>query len=184
MAGVHGSGIPLAFCYVETTKDAGTGAKEQLLKKFLEKLKERGVNPKFTLTDKDISAINAMRAIWPRAKHQLCFWHALRALKQRLAKKTKPVPYDVDSAVNEFPFIDRTFVPISQEGHKPVSIRITDGKVQLLTHFMFDSWLPPQSVPSAESVCWLTAGHRSLLLPYPESSCMLPTLPAQRRVQE
>ena len=127
MSGIKGSGIPLAFCYIETTKDAGPGAKQQLLENFLTELRHLGVDPKFTLTDKDVSEINAMRAVWPRAKHQLCFWHALRALKQRLAKKTRPVPYDVEGAANEFPFIDPAFLPISQEGHKRVSIRTTDG---------------------------------------------------------
>ena len=109
---------------METTKDAQPGAKRRTLKNFLYELKKKGVNPKFTLSDKDLSEIGAMREVWPEAKHQLCFWHALRALKQRLAKKTKPVYYDVDAAMAEFRYIKRSFVPVHQEGHKTVCIRI------------------------------------------------------------
>jgi hypothetical protein len=32
-----------------------------------------------TLTDKDWAEINACLAEYPDAKHQLCFWHVLRA---------------------------------------------------------------------------------------------------------
>ena len=57
-----------------------------------------------------------MHAVWPNAKHQLCFWHALRALKQRLAKnKDTPAPYDGDAAHQLFEFIDPTFVPVGQQ---------------------------------------------------------------------
>ena len=85
VADVKGSGIPLAFLLIRTSKEARSGAKQAVLEQFLGQLKARGVQPEFTLTDKDWSEINAMRATWPEAKHQLCFWHALRALKQRLA---------------------------------------------------------------------------------------------------
>ena len=87
---------------------------------FLGELKKLGVNPEFTLTDKDWSEINAMQATWPYAKHQLCFWHGLRALKQRLAKnKEHPSYYDVNEALNEFSFIKTTFVPLEEQidGH-------------------------------------------------------------------
>lgn len=101
---------------IQSSKEADTGAKEQLLTSFLEKLKERGINPEYTLSDKDWSEINAMHAVWPVAKHQLCFWHVLRALKQRLAKnKERPGHYDVDAAHTEFHFISPSFVPLAQQ---------------------------------------------------------------------
>ena len=122
MAGAHGSGIPLAFCYVHVDKDAPEGTKQAALEMFLNALKKLGINPFFTLSDKDWSEINAMDATWPNAKHQLCFWHALRAIKQRLAKtKDTPAVYDGVAAHNEFDFIDPMFVPIGQREDDTVS---------------------------------------------------------------
>lgn len=116
VADAEGSGIPLAYLLIKTTKEAASGAKERVLKQFLGHLKKCGVNPEFTLTDKDWSEINAMRSTWPDAKHQLCFWHALRALKQRLSKtKDTPAMYDAVAAKQEFSFIDSCFVPAAQQ---------------------------------------------------------------------
>lgn len=65
VAGAKGSGIPLAYCLIQTKAEAEHGAKEAVLTDFLTRLKERNVNPEFTLSDKDWSEINAMRAVWP-----------------------------------------------------------------------------------------------------------------------
>ena len=35
-------------------------------------------------SDKDCSEINAFSTVFPDAKHQLCYWHVLRAIKQHL----------------------------------------------------------------------------------------------------
>ena len=115
MADAKGSGIPLAFLLIRTSKKARSGAKQAVLEQFLARIKSRGVEPEFTLTDKDWSEINAMRATWPEAKHQLCFWHALRVLKQRLAKKKDtPAEYNAEAAHQKFSFIDTAFVPLGQ----------------------------------------------------------------------
>ncbi|KAI0324630.1 hypothetical protein GY45DRAFT_1262496, partial [Cubamyces sp. BRFM 1775] len=123
VADADGCGIPLGFLFLLTTKDAAAGAKQKVLTRFLGGLKELGVQPEFTLTDKDWSEINAMAATWPDAKPQLCIWHALRAQKKRLCKnKDTPAPYDVHAARREFEFIDVNFVPISQQDpfHDPI----------------------------------------------------------------
>lgn len=102
---------------MSTSSDAEKGAKQRVLERFLTELKRLGVRPEFTLSDKDFSEINAMGNTWPNAKHQLCFWHVLRALKQRLAKnKDSPAPYDVHAAQKEFNYIRSDFVPESQRG--------------------------------------------------------------------
>ena len=86
-----------------------------MLSRFLSALKEEGVRPEFTLTDKDWSEINAMQAVWPDSKHQLCFWHGLRAVKQRLSKnKESPAPYNPEPVAREFSYIDKSFVPVGQ----------------------------------------------------------------------
>lgn len=67
------------------------------------------------LTDKDTSKINAFQEVYPEAKHQLCFWHCLHAIRTRLAiLRRRPKHYDVKEAMKEFDFIDETFVPLAQ----------------------------------------------------------------------
>lgn len=111
-------------------KEARKGAKQRVIEHFLRELKKLGVNPEYTLSDKDWSEINAFRAVWPKAKHQLCFWHTLRAIKKRLAKpKETPTPYDVDRAHHEFSFIKETFVPAAQQNdHSKVHLGNWDKK--------------------------------------------------------
>ena len=115
MADVKGSGIPLAFLLVSTSKKAPKGAKQAILQSFLGELKKLGVDPEYTDSDKDFSEINAMRLTWPNAKHQLCFWHGLRAIKTRFKQhKTTPAFYDVKAAREMFDFIDPLFLPVVQ----------------------------------------------------------------------
>ncbi|TCD62121.1 hypothetical protein EIP91_007458 [Steccherinum ochraceum] len=119
----EGVGVPLAFLMIKTSKEAQAGAKEAVLTSFLEQLKALGVDPEFTLTDKDWSEINAMRTVWPNSKHILCFWHGLRALKQRLSKpKERPGPYDPEAAHREFEFIDKSFVPLGQRSEPEANV--------------------------------------------------------------
>jgi hypothetical protein len=81
------------------------------------------IEAKVTLTDKDLSEINAFRGIYPEAKHQLCFWHCLRALKKRLSiLRRGPTFYNVEEAKREFEFVDVKFVPRGQSKERnPVS---------------------------------------------------------------
>ncbi|KAI9057367.1 hypothetical protein FKP32DRAFT_1689206 [Trametes sanguinea] len=123
VADADGAGIPLAFLFIATSKKADAGAKQAVLERFLSELKLLGVNPEFTLSDKDWSEINAMRMTWGSAKHQLCFWHALRAVKQRLSKnKATPAPYDSREAHRSFDFIDPTFVPLGQQDEPTIPV--------------------------------------------------------------
>ncbi|KAF8905333.1 hypothetical protein CPB85DRAFT_1224735, partial [Mucidula mucida] len=67
-----------------------------------------------TLLDKDLTKINAFIATLS-IKHQLCFWHCLRAIKICLAILGRhPAFYNADDAFQEYNWIDRTFVPINQ----------------------------------------------------------------------
>jgi hypothetical protein len=92
------------------------GTKQKVISSWLNSIKNLGIHPEFVLTDKDQSEINAVRTIWPNSKHQLCFWHALRAVKQRLAKnKSTPAFYDATSAAAIFNFIDPMFLPQAQQ---------------------------------------------------------------------
>ena len=93
------------------------GAKELYIQAVLRHLRDTwNIRALATLSDKDWSEINSMRAVWPAAKYQLCFWHALRAVKQRLAKKPEaPGSYNWHEANSEFSFVSSEFVPESQQ---------------------------------------------------------------------
>jgi hypothetical protein len=61
------------------------------------------------LSDKDLSEINAFCTKIPLAKHQLCYWHAIRYLEERLAENKPPAKYDPRNAYQIFEFIDPTW---------------------------------------------------------------------------
>ena len=111
----YGSGLPLRYLIIQlTTREHGV--KERFISRFLNHITTQwNLRIIITLTDKDWSEINAFRATIPAAKHQLCFWHALRAIKKRLAKlRRAPAHYDVEAAHAEFHWIDKSFVPVKQ----------------------------------------------------------------------
>ena len=95
LAEVDGIGIPLAYCFVGATPSVGGTSQAEsrgvihILKQFLRRIQEAGFSPTFFGTDKDVSEINAVKHVWPEAKHQLCYWHALRAVRTKLKDSSK-----------------------------------------------------------------------------------------------
>ena len=94
LAEVDGTGVPLAYCFMEVVENdnkgehrAMPGATGGILCHFLQELRDLGLDP--TL-DKDTSEIFAVRQTWPNTVIQLCYWHARRAIRMKLAlaKKT------------------------------------------------------------------------------------------------
>ena len=84
---LDGTGIPLAYCFVQTTsiedtRHSGPGALTAILDQFLRVLKSEGLDPAFFGVDKDFSEIAAVKQVFPSTKVQLCFWHAKRAIQQ------------------------------------------------------------------------------------------------------
>lgn len=108
--------MPLGYLLIQSSSTATAGGKERFLRRFLSHFRRVWkVRAIITLTDKDWAEINAFMAEYPEAKHQLCFWHALRAIKKRLAiLRRMPAHYDVKSAHSEFEWINLNFVPIGQ----------------------------------------------------------------------
>ncbi|KAG6824369.1 hypothetical protein H0H92_007079 [Tricholoma furcatifolium] len=117
----YGSGFPLGYLLIQSHEGAQKGGKERFITHFLNHFKVTwDIRPIVTLTDKDIAEINAFRTVYPDAKHQLCFWHCLRAIKTRLSiLRRRPKQYNVLEANKEFSWIKVSFVPIAQavEGH-------------------------------------------------------------------
>ena len=95
LAEVDGIGIPLAYCFVGLTPSvngtsrAEPGALTHILEQFLRRIRQEGFSPTFFGTDKDMSELNAVKLVWPKAKHQLCYWHALRAIRTKLKDSSK-----------------------------------------------------------------------------------------------
>src|SRR6267154_3711627 len=115
MADMHGEGLPLSYLFVVTDADAPSHTKETILVNWMGALKAHGITPEFTLSDKDQTEINTLSRVWPTAKHQLCLWHMLRALKRRLANNREtPATYRSEDATRIFPFIDLAFLPLGQ----------------------------------------------------------------------
>jgi hypothetical protein len=116
MGKMNSSGLPLGYIFIHSNGTGCKGAKENLLQQFFQYFMDTWkIKPVVTLCDKDCSEINALRGVFPSAKLQLCFWHVLRALKERLKiLKQRPGFYNVQEAIDEFEWIDHTFVPIMQ----------------------------------------------------------------------
>lgn len=115
MADMLGEGLPLSYLFVVTSADAPSHTKERVLVNWMASLKARGITPEFTFSDKDQLEISALGQVWPTAKHQLCLWHILRALKRRLANNREhPAFYGSLDAKQMFEFIDPAFLPSGQ----------------------------------------------------------------------
>ena len=76
-----GEGLPLPYLFILTEANAVPHTKQMGLIAWMTAIRAFGIVPKFTLSNKDQLEINALKHIWPQAKHQLCLWHILRALK-------------------------------------------------------------------------------------------------------
>lgn len=122
----------MGYLLVKATGDPAEGSKRKVIEAFLEHFRDRWkLVVKVTLSDKDWSEIGACQRIFPEAKHQLCFWHCLRAVKKRLAiLRRQPGPYNVAEAVAEFPFIDPAFLPLAQQPTSAPDISPTQKPVR------------------------------------------------------
>jgi MULE transposase domain len=109
-----GEGLPLSYLFITTEANAAPQTKQKALIAWMEAIRSLGIEPQFTLSDKDQSEINALQEVWPDAKHQLCLWHILRALKWRLSQNQPPGPYNALEAHSKYLVIDPAFIPLGQ----------------------------------------------------------------------
>ncbi|KAG6907426.1 hypothetical protein DXG01_008891 [Tephrocybe rancida] len=108
----NGQALPLAFAFTASMDNtAEPGAKDHMIQSVLKHVREHCPNIHFAHTNKDKSEINAIHAVLPRAKSQLCYWHAIKYLQERVAEDKLPTKYDLRQAHQLFPFIDPTWAP-------------------------------------------------------------------------
>jgi len=108
----NGRSLPLGFIFTAMTDGSATEhAKQRMLAESLAWLVKRCPNIDFTHSDKDPSEINACRQEVPRAKHQLCYYHAITYIEERLTEDKPPTAYDPRKANQIFNFIDPTWAP-------------------------------------------------------------------------
>jgi hypothetical protein len=118
VADMLGEGLPLSYLFITTKTNAAPHTKQTALIAWMSAISSLGIDPQFVLSDKDQLEINALKDIWPQAKHQLCLWHILRALKRRLSQNENPGSYNALEAQDAFPDIDTAFVPLGQMSAK------------------------------------------------------------------
>ena len=68
-------------------------------------------NIKFMGSNKDPPEINSLCKQLPKVKCQLCYWHAIKYIKEWLGENQPPAAYNAPCAHNAFSFIDPTWVP-------------------------------------------------------------------------
>ncbi|KIJ37291.1 hypothetical protein M422DRAFT_50584 [Sphaerobolus stellatus SS14] len=99
------------------------------------------------------AAPGSKEAVIANAKHQLCFWHALRAVKQSLAKnKSMPVHYNRESAHAVFNFIDPLFIPQAQQKPGATKMDKPPEKPLLRIQLIFNNHPRPLTQPNLFSV--------------------------------
>jgi hypothetical protein len=106
------------------------GAKDRMLRDVIKFVKEKCPNIKFTLSDKDVSEINAVRAEIPDAKHQLCYWHAITYIEERLIEDKPPAQYDPRQAHRVFAFVDPTWAPGVTSGWLEDGVHEDDAEIE------------------------------------------------------
>lgn len=107
------AGYPIAYCLLTTATVVSDGKRKLSLQHFMEKVRDTyNINLKFVHTDKDIAEIKAAQATWPSSKHQLCWWHLWKAIREWLSKvKLSTTAYHPTSAKAVYSFINIKFAP-------------------------------------------------------------------------
>jgi hypothetical protein len=111
VAEAKGQAMPFAFLFTVSSGDVAEGAKTRMLCDILRFLNIRCPNIVFTLSDKEPAEISACRTEIAKAKHQLCYWHAISYIEERLAENKPPAAYDPRKAHRIFDFIDPMWAP-------------------------------------------------------------------------
>ncbi|KAJ7118166.1 hypothetical protein C8R44DRAFT_738117 [Mycena epipterygia] len=101
--------MPFAFLFTISSRDSAEGAKTRMLCEILKFMNKCCPNIIFTLSNKEPAEINTCRTEITKAKHQLCYWHAITYIEKCLAENNPPTAYDPRKAHKIFDFINPTW---------------------------------------------------------------------------
>lgn len=112
LAELDGTGVPLCYLLVavdaqnQSSRSTDAGAMTCILEQFLQPLQTASFTPMFFHCDKDQAEIAAIKKIWPVVTIRLCFWHAKRAIRNKLRENRK-----TKSQNHYFPIEAKALVP-------------------------------------------------------------------------
>jgi hypothetical protein len=144
----NGQALPLAFAFTCSTDGmAAPGAKDRMIQSVLQHIDDFCPNVMNVHVDKDPTELSAIRIVFCNAKAQLCYWHAIRYLEQRLAEDKPPAKYDPRITHKVFTFIDPTWAPGVTSGWLEDGVHEDDVECER-----------PEEAESEQPVC-LRYGH-------------------------
>ncbi|KAJ7716732.1 hypothetical protein DFH07DRAFT_700087, partial [Mycena maculata] len=126
----NGQAIPTWFMFLGCDASADTGAKELTLRHLIRHVDIYCKHIMFTGSDKDTVEISGFRAEIPRAKHQLCYIHAISYIEKHLAEDGPPAAYDPRVAHRVFRFIDPTWAPGVSSGWLEDGVSEEDAEME------------------------------------------------------
>ncbi|KAK0542406.1 hypothetical protein OC845_006637, partial [Tilletia horrida] len=105
LAELDGTGVPLLYCFMDSRELIAAGKK-------------------ISLISKDRAEIASIEAVWPTAKIQLCYWHVLRAIRQRLgsSKASTTRGYSPQDAAKIVSGLEHCWGTTESQRHHPPQI--------------------------------------------------------------
>ncbi len=68
---VDGTEYPLGYLFLDNDGNGVSGARTNVIVKFLAEFRTHGIFPQFFLTDKDFTQISAGQTVWPNTKNSI-----------------------------------------------------------------------------------------------------------------
>ena len=127
----NGQVLPLAFAFTcSTDGTVAPGAKDWMLQNVLQCINDCCPNIMNVHLDKDLTDLSAVCTVFHNAQAQLCYWHAIWYLEQRLAEDKLPAKYDPHITYKLFTFIDPTWAPGVTSGWPEDGVHEDDAKCE------------------------------------------------------
>ena len=80
--------LPVGFALVSRND-------KEHMKRFLQNLKNRGINPQVVITDGSSLYPAVLEALWPTARHQLCIFHILKDINKLIVSCVRRLAHNL-----------------------------------------------------------------------------------------
>ncbi|KAF8225771.1 hypothetical protein L208DRAFT_1177526, partial [Tricholoma matsutake] len=112
MGEADGQVLPLVFTFTcSMDGNATSGAKDHMLQDVLQCIAQYCTNIVSVNTDKDQTELSTVSKVFPNARRQLCYWHAIKYLETCLVEDKLPARYNPCIAHTKFDLMDPTWAP-------------------------------------------------------------------------